>query len=158
MKTLKRRRLERKTDYKARLALLESGKPRLILRKTNRYMNAQIVESKNAHDKIIFGVTSADLIDKGWPIEHRGRLKSLGAGYLTGLLLGKEAKGKVREAILDIGMNRNIPKSRLYAVLKGVIESGISIPHDPSVLPTDEMLEKNEITRPLIKKLKEKII
>lgn len=157
MKTLKRRRLERKTDYKARLALLESGKPRLVLRKTNRYINAQIVETKNAQDKIIFGVTSVDLIAKGWPIEQRGRLKSLSAGYLTGLLLGKGAKRKVKEAILDIGMNRNIPKSRLYAVLKGVLEAGIKVPHDPSVLPTDEMLEKNENTGPLIKKLKEKI-
>lgn len=157
MKTLKRRRQERKTDYKSRLALLGSRKPRLVVRKTNRYIIAQIVEAKNAQDKVIFNLTSKNLLSRGWSEEQKGSLKSLGASYLTGFLLGKMAKGKIKEAILDIGMNRNIPKSRVYAVLKGFLEAGIEVPHDSSVLPTDEMLESNEKTRMLFKKLKEKI-
>src|SRR3989338_66668 len=104
-KSIKRRRAEQKTDYKARLLFLKSGKPRLVVRKTNRYIIAQVVESSIAQDKVLFGVTSKDLLSKGWPKEKSGSLKSLPAAYLTGLMLGKMAKGKVKETILDIGMN-----------------------------------------------------
>ncbi len=61
MKTQRRRRLETKTDYKARLALLKSEKPRLVIRKSNRYILAQIVLSEIAQDKILFRVSSKDL-------------------------------------------------------------------------------------------------
>ncbi|MEK6933356.1 MAG: 50S ribosomal protein L18 [Nanoarchaeota archaeon] len=157
MKTSKRRRLEGKTDYKTRLALLVSNKPRLVVRKTNQYIIAQIIEAVDAQDKVICGLTSKKLLEKGWPENLKGHLKNLAACYLTGLTLGKAAKGKIKEAILDIGMNRNIPKSRVYAVLKGIIDSGIKIPHDSSSLPSNEMLEKNENVRSILNKLKEKI-
>jgi large subunit ribosomal protein L18 len=157
MRTLKRRRLEGKTDYKSRLALLASRKPRLVVRRTNRYIIAQIVVTSNAQDKVIYSITSKVFLTKGWPKEYKGSLKSLGASYLAGIMLGKIAKGKVKEATLDIGMHRSVPKARIYAVLKGFLEAGIKVPHDSSVLPTDEMLESNEKTRSLIKKLKEKI-
>ena len=35
-KVQRRRRIEAKTDYKARFNLLKSEKPRLVVRKTNR--------------------------------------------------------------------------------------------------------------------------
>ena len=63
MKTLKRRRHEARTDYRIRLALLKSEKPRLVVRKTNRYIIAQIVESDIAQDKIIVGLTSKSLLE-----------------------------------------------------------------------------------------------
>ena len=155
MKTSKRRRLEGKTDYKTRLALLVSNKPRLVVRKTNQYIIAQIIETADAQDKVICGLTSKKLLDKGWPENLKGHLKNLAACYLTGLMLGKATK--VKEAILDIGMNRNIPKSRVYAVLKGIIDSGIKIPHDSTSLPSNEMLEKNENVRSILNKLKTSI-
>ncbi len=155
MKTSKRRRLEGKTDYKTRLALLVSNKPRLVVRKTNQYIIAQIIETADAQDKVIYGLTSKKLLDKGWPENLKGHLKNLAACYLTGLMLGKATK--VKEAILDIGMNRNIPKSRVYAVLKGIIDSGIKIPHDSMSLPSNEMLEKNENVRSILNKLKTSI-
>ena len=37
-KTIRKRRYEGKTDYKARFFLLKSGKPRVVFRKTNRYL------------------------------------------------------------------------------------------------------------------------
>jgi len=43
MKTLKRRRQEFKTDYLNRIKLLKCGKPRLVFRKTNRYVIIQII-------------------------------------------------------------------------------------------------------------------
>ena len=42
MKLPRRRRLQGKTDYKARLAMLKSGKPRLVVRKTNHYIGSNI--------------------------------------------------------------------------------------------------------------------
>ena len=61
-RTFRRRRKEQKTDYRARLALLKSQKPRLIIRKTNRAIIAQIVVSEGAQDKVLITVTSRDLL------------------------------------------------------------------------------------------------
>lgn len=156
---LRRRRLESKTDYKARLALLKSGKPRLIIRKTNKYMILQIVETDIAQDKVIVGLTSKELLNKGWPKDKSGSLKSMAASYLTGLLLGKiaKSKSKVDEAILDMGMQRNIKKSRIYAALKGVIDSGLKVPHDAESLPSLDSISKNKNLGSIFDKLREKI-
>lgn len=156
-RTIRRRRLEAKTDYKSRLTLLKSEKPRLVVRKTNKYIIAQIVESDVAQDKILFGITSKALLSKGWPEDKSGSLKSLAAAYLAGLMLGKMAKSKVKECILDIGMNRNVKKSRIYAVLKGAIDAGIKIPNDPSSLPSLEDLKKNEKTSKTFEKMVKEI-
>jgi len=148
MKTIKRRRREAKTDYRTRLVLLKSGKPRLVIRKTNRYIIAQIVVSDIAQDKVVVGLTSKILLEKGWPRELSGSLKNLSAAYLTGFLLGKAAqKEKINSAILDIGMNRNIPKSRLFSALRGAIDSGLKIPHKPESLPPMEMIKNEKVSK-----------
>ncbi len=154
MRTVRRRRHEAKTDYKARLTLLKAGRPRLVVRKTNRYIIAQFVVSEQAQDTVIVGVFSKLLLQKGWPEAHAGSLKSLPAAYLTGLLLGKLAKGKVTNAILDLGMYRNVHKSRVYAVLKGVLDAGILITHDPAALPGEQEFAKNKELNALITKVK----
>ncbi len=153
----KRRRIEAKTDYRARLALLKSGKPRLIIRKTNRYIIAQIVESSIAQDKVIIHGTSKDLLAKGWPQELRGSLKSLPAAYILGLMIGRRASSKVKEAVLDIGMHRNVKNSRIYAVLKGVLDAGLSVPHSKDSLPSIEFISSNRKLSNLIDKLKDKV-
>ena len=152
-RTIRRRRREGKTDYKARLGFLKSGMPRVIVRKTNRYILGQIVVSDISQDRIILSVNSKDLLTNGWPKEMGGSLKSLPAAYLTGFLLGKKAKD-IDEAILDIGLQRNIKKSRLYAFLKGLVDAGFKIGHKESVLPDEEMMGKNEKTANLISKIR----
>ena len=67
MRTLKRRRKERKTDYGIRIKLLKGGFPRLVLRKSNRYLIAQYAVSKEARDNIVTGTTSKILLKHGWP-------------------------------------------------------------------------------------------
>lgn len=157
-RSIRQRRLQAKTDYKARLALLKSGRPRLVVRKTNRYMIAQIVETDIAQDRVVVGVISKDLIAKGWPVDKVGSLKSLAASYLTGLLLGKMAKDKkIQEAIVDLGMNRSIKKSRIYAVVKGVSDSGLKVPHDEKTFPSIEEVNKNPELKEIFNKLKDKI-
>jgi len=130
MKINKRRRIEGKTNYKKRIRLLKAGAGRIVFRKTNKYIIGQYIKSKEAQDSVARGIDSKILIKYGWPKEASGSLKSLPACYLTGLLLGRkiiDKEGKTK-AVLDIGLLRNTPKSRMYAFLKGVIDAGVDIP------------------------------
>ena len=156
-KTQRRRRKEAKTDYKARFNLLKSEKPRLVIRKTNRYILVQLVQSDIAQDKVIMKANSKELMEKGWPKEKEGSLKSLTAAYLTGFLIAKKAEGKIKEAIMDMGLYRNVKGSRIYAALKGAIDGGLSIPHKEGNLPKDDAFSRNEKTKDLLNKIKEKL-
>ncbi|HLF53997.1 MAG TPA: 50S ribosomal protein L18 [Candidatus Nanoarchaeia archaeon] len=148
MKMPRRRRLESKTDYASRLSLLKSEKPRLIIRKTNRYIIVQIVSSEAAQDKVLVGINSKILLSKGLPKESSGSLKSLGAAYLTGFLLGKKAlESGIKEAILDMGMYINVKNSRIYSALTGVLDSGLHVPHKKDVLPKMENIKSGKIAK-----------
>jgi len=140
MKTRKRR-IKGKTDYKARINLLKSGKGRIVFRKTNRYIIGQYVESKEAKDKVIVGVNSKELLKYGWPKEATGSLKSLPASYLSGFLLGKKiSKKDITEGIFDIGLHRSLKKSRIYSFLKGVIDADIKIKSKEELFPDEKKL------------------
>src|SRR3989338_8117567 len=144
LKTPKNRKRERKTSYSKRFGFLKSGLPRIVVRKTNLYLNVQLVESTEARDKVIVSASSRDLLKHGWPKEHKGSLKSIPAAYLTGYLAGKKIKNK-EKVILDIGLQRNKPQGRLYAVLKGLVDSGVEIAHSPDVFPSDDRIEGNHL-------------
>jgi large subunit ribosomal protein L18 len=142
MKTLQRRRKEGRTDYAKRLKLLKGESPRIIFRKTNRYIIAQYVTSREAQDKIEIGITSKDLKKFGWPEEFEGSLKSIPAAYLTGLLIGKEIiNKKLKTPIVDFGMIRVISKNRAFAFLKGIADAGVEIKCDEEQFPEQERLE-----------------
>ena len=136
----KRRRRENKTNYTKRLILLKGRLPRLVVRKTNRYLILQIIESSLAQDKIIYSVNTKELLKNGWPKEREGSLKSIPAGYLAGLLLGKKASGLKKEIILDTGLIPNTSQSRVYAVVKGVADSGLKIRFSEDVVPSEERI------------------
>lgn len=158
MRTEKRRRRECKTDYRLRMGLLKSSKPRIVIRRTNRYMLVQAIESFEAQDKVIKGVSSKDLIAKGWDEKLAGSLKSVPACYLTGLLLAKELKTK--DFIIDLGMAKNIAGNRNYAVVKGLIDGGLNINANPESLPSDERINgehMSEDAQKLITKVKAKL-
>lgn len=157
-KTAVRRRIEGKTDYKARLGLLKSNEVRMVVRKSNRYILVQLITSERAQDKIVCTASSKELLDKGWPTNSEGSLKSLPAAYLTGVLIASKAKkNTIKSAVLDIGMQRSAPGGRIYAVLKGAVDAGLSIPHGEEILPTEKELSKVQKTASLIKSLREKI-
>ena len=155
-RTIRRRRLEGKTDYKARLYLLTSGKPRVIFRKTNRYLQAQIVVSDIAQDRVLVTVSTKDLLQHGWPSKLSGSLKSLPAAYLMGYLLMKKSKD-VKEGVLDIGLLTHVPKSRIYAFVKGLKDAGFNINCSEDVLPDEGLINKKAETAKLINQLKEKL-
>lgn len=141
MKLDKRRRLENKTNYNKRLKLLKGKDPRLVIRKTNKYITLQIVESKNALDKVIYFSSTKDLLKLGWPEEKKGSLKSLSAAYLAGLLLGKKAGSIKSRLIVDTGLIPNTKGSRVYAAIKGATDSGLKIDYNKEVIPSMEKIE-----------------
>ena len=150
MKVAKRRRREHKTDYGKRIRLLKSGTPRIVFRRTNKYVIAQYVISEEAKDKIIFGVNSKNLLKYGWPENAKGSLKSITASYLTGYLIGKQIKDKkLKQPIIDFGMIRTLHKTKVYGFLKGIIEAGIEIKCKEEAFPSEQRIKgehmKNKI-------------
>lgn len=142
-RTMKRRRKEFRTDYALRRKLLESRTPRIVVRKTNKYFIVQAVESFEAQDKIILTVTSKELLKNGWDAKQGGSLKSIPAGYLTGLLVAKKLKKE--KFIIDLGIARKIAGSRIYAVVKGLIDGGLDINADEKIFPSQERLEGSHL-------------
>lgn len=153
----KKRRIENKTNYRKRKRLLEGEKPRIVIRKSNRYITIQYIESKIAQDKIKYGITSKELLEYGWEKSAEGRLKSLPASYLTGLLFGKRNLGKINEAVLDTGLIRSTRGSKIYAAAKGLIDSGIKIKCDAKMFP-DEKRIINKNVQGFFDNVKNKII
>ena len=139
----KEKKLERKTNYNKRLILLKGNSLRLVVRKTNKQIIMQIIESKLAQDKILYSVNSKELLKHGWPKDKEGSLKSLAASYLTGLLLGKKAKELKQKIILDTGLIPSTKGSRIYAAVKGFADSGIEISFNEKIIPGDEMIKKD---------------
>jgi len=138
-----RRKRERKTNYKKRISLLTSGKPRLVIRRSLCNINLQIIEYKPDGDNIILSANSKELVKLGYNL-NRGNIP---AAYLTGLLLGQKAKKKaVKGAILDIGLNTHIKGSRIYAALKGVVDSGLKVPCSEEIFPPEERINGAHIS------------
>ncbi|MHB8605058.1 MAG: 50S ribosomal protein L18 [Thermoplasmatota archaeon] len=129
-----RRRREGKTDYRHRLALLKSAKPRVVVRRSARNVTVQFVNYEPAGDKVVAQAHSRELESHGWS----GYTVNLPAAYLTGLLAASRAKKHgVTEGVLDIGEQAPKPKGRLFAALRGVVDGGITVPHGDDVLPDD---------------------
>lgn len=155
----RRRRREQKTDYKLRASILKSSFNRIIFRKTNRYIIGEYIKSNRAQDLVIIGVNSKELIKHGWKETYS--IKNLAASYLTGLLLGKKIldKDKKAKAILDIGLQRNVKNSKIYAFLKGIVDSGVEVSCSKEILPKDELIKSKvkEKDIEMFNKIKEKI-
>ena len=138
-----RRRREGKTDYKARRAFLVSGKPRLVTRSSTNNITAQVVIAKPGGDQVLVSAHSRELAKKyGWKAP-RGNLP---AAYLTGFLCGLKAKTQgIDEAILDIGLYPPSKGSRIFAVLKGVLDAQLEVPHSEKKLPDGKRLSGEHI-------------
>lgn len=155
MKLNKRRRTENKTNYKKRLILLKGKLPRLVVRKTGKYITLQVIESQNAQDRVIYFASTKELVKFGWPKEKLGSLKSITASYLCGLVLGKKAKELKKKLVLDTGLNPSTKGSRIYAAVKGVSDSGLKIEFNEKVIPSKERIEgKNNNLNEIFNKVK----
>ena len=139
-----RRKREGKTNYKKRLKLLLSGKPRLVIRTFLKNTSAQIIEYSAAGDKAIAAATARELEKLGWKF-NKGNTP---AAYLTGLLAGKKAVAAgVKEVILDVGLKNPTKGSRIYACLKGMVDAGLNIPLSEEVLPGESRIKGEHISK-----------
>lgn len=151
-----RRKREGVTNYRKRLTLLSSNKPRLITRKSLKNIISQIVEYNVDGDKIILSASSKELKKKyGWKFNRC----NLPAAYLTGLLLGAKARKKnIKNAVVDLGLNKSVKGSKMYAVLKGVLDAGLQIPHSKDILPSDNAVKGDIIVKYYEAKKSDKMI
>ncbi len=139
-----RRVRDGKTDYRARKQLLISKKPRLVIRKSLKNTTAQIIVLSEAGDKTLVSASTQDLKKYG----YTGGSANITSAYLTGLLLGYRAKKTgQREAILDTGLYHTTRGGRLYAALKGAVDAGLEVPHEPEIFPFEERISGKHIDK-----------
>ena len=138
-----RRRREHKTDYQSRRILSVSEHPRFVVRVSNKGILAQIVKAEIIGDKVLSQATSNELITKyGWQASG----KSIPAAYLLGMIAGHKAvKEGIKTAYLDLGLRRPTKGSKIFAVVKGAIDSGLSIPCDSDIIPPPERINGGHI-------------
>jgi len=137
-----RRKREGRTDYKRRLALLKSGLSRLVIRKSNKSVQAQIVQYQEDGDKVLVTARASDLTKHGW----KTSTGNIPAAYLTGVLLAEKAKKKITgDIIVDIGLQKHQKGSRLYAVAKGAIDGGLKVRISEDALPPEERITGQHI-------------
>ena len=138
-----RRKREGRTNYKKRLALLKSGQPRLIIRRTNKHMLLQLATYHQDGDLLICSVDSKALAKHGWT--HA--TKSVPACYFTGVLLAKAAKEhNVEGAIVDLGLQQHRAGTRICAAIKGVIDGGLQVPASEEIFPYGERIAGKHIS------------
>lgn len=139
----KRRRLGI-TDYRKRKNILRSKKIRAVIRRSLNYITVQFVKYNEKGDEIIAAATSKELEKYGWD----GTKDSTPAAYLTGLLAGLRAKEKgIEECIPDIGRYRASRGARVFAAIKGIIDSNISCPCDETMFPSEDRIRGEHLQK-----------
>ncbi len=138
-----RRRREGKTNYRARRALILSRSPRLVVRLTLKHVIVQVVEARAVGDSVVVSAHSRELAKTyGW-LSSGGNVP---AAYLTGLLCGLRAKAKgVEKVFLDVGLHFPSKGARIFAAQKGVLDSGVEVPHSEDILPDETRISGKHI-------------
>jgi large subunit ribosomal protein L18 len=119
----KRRRIG-VTNYKKRFALVKSGLYRVVVRKSNTKIIGQVVFYSEKGDVVKADVNSNMLKKYGW-----NSRPNKATAYLTGMLLAKNAKEKIKdsECILDIGLSPSISTSIPFVFAKGCADNGLNL-------------------------------
>lgn len=131
-----------KTDYKKRLEYLKSDVPRLTVRKSLKNIWAQVIEYLPKGDKTILSAHTKEL-NKTYKWTSK---RNTPTAYLLGLLIGKKAiKNNTQKVILDTGLKKPVKGSIIYSFLKGVVDSGLNVPHSKEVFPPDDRVSGKHI-------------
>ncbi|XP_018721531.2 60S ribosomal protein L5 [Eucalyptus grandis] len=154
-----KRRRDGKTDYRARIRLINQDKNkyntpkyRIVVRFSNKFIVAQIISASIAGDLVLAAAYSHELPHYGLEVG----LTNYAAAYCTGLLLARrvlkklemdqEYEGNVEatgedfsvepaetrrpfRALLDVGLLRTTTGNRVFGALKGALDGGLDIPH-----------------------------
>lgn len=137
-----RRRREGKTDYAARMKLIDYDKSRLVVRLSNANVTVQVIDYAPEGDITLASAISKDLAKYG----YLGSTSNLSAVYLTAYLCAKKALAKdIDSAILDIGLKSPIKGSKIFAALKGAVDAGLDVPHGDFIFPEDERIRGEHV-------------
>jgi len=137
-----RRRREGVTDYRSRKRAITSQKPLLVIRISNKNVTTQFVKPTVKGDVVLSAAHSKELAKLGW----HGSLKSTPACYLLGLIAGKKALAAgVKEAVAYNGVIPFIRGSRTAALLKGVVDAGVSVPVGEEAFPSEDRISGKSI-------------
>uniref|UniRef100_A0A7N1A804 Large ribosomal subunit protein uL18 C-terminal eukaryotes domain-containing protein n=1 Tax=Kalanchoe fedtschenkoi TaxID=63787 RepID=A0A7N1A804_KALFE len=153
-----RRRRDGKTDYRARIRLINQDKNkyntpkyRFVVRFTNKDIIAQIISASIAGDLVLASAYAHELPQYGLEVG----LTNYAAAYCTGLLLARRVLQKLEldgeyegnvvatgedysvepadrrpfRALLDVGLLRTTTGNRVFGALKGALDGGLDIPH-----------------------------
>lgn len=138
----KRRKRQGKTNYKKRLKLLLSNKPRIVVRLSLNKTYVQIIEYHPKGDIVIVSSNSCELEKYGWIFSKT----NIPAAYLTGFLAGNKAISKnIKDAILDLGFKTPKKGSKIFACLKGAIDAGLNVPYSKEILPSEDRIKGKHI-------------
>jgi len=131
-----RRRREGRTDYAKRLALVKSGKVRMVVRRSNKNITVQFVKFDPAGDRTLLTVCGPTLVKNfNWPAK-----RNVWTAYLTGLYAGKgAAKAGVKEFVLDVGRYTASKGAVVFAALKGAVDSGLSTTYNEEKVPVAKL-------------------
>jgi large subunit ribosomal protein L18 len=137
--TLKRIRSD-KTNYRKRAALLIGRHSFVTVKVSDQNVAAQIIKPTPTGDIVVASTHSRELAKQGW----MGAMNNLPACYLTGLALGKKALAKgTKNAVLYIGKDHFT--SRVAACLKGIVDSGVTMPVSEESFPPEERITGQHI-------------
>jgi large subunit ribosomal protein L18 len=139
VRTLKRIR-EDKTNYRKRSAILIGRHLFIAIKVSDQNVSAQVLKATPTGDIVITSAHSRELAKHGW----KGALNNLPACYLTGMLLGKKALEKgINNAVLYIGKSHFT--SRVAACMKGIVDTGVSMPISEESLPDEQRIGGHHI-------------
>jgi large subunit ribosomal protein L18 len=137
-----RRRREGKTDYGARIKLIDYEKSRLVVRISNAQATVQVIDYTPEGDVTVASAVGKQLSNYG----YLGNAGNITGVYLTGYLCAKRALAAgVDYAILDIGLRSPIKGSKIFAALKGAVDAGLEVPHGDFIFPEDERIRGEHI-------------
>lgn len=136
------RKLSGRTNYRKRLALLKSGLPRLVIRKTLTRIILQLADFEAKGDRVRMTITS-DMLEKlGW----KHSCKNIPAAYLTGLLIGKMAlAAKITQAVPDTGVQSITKGGKIFAAVKGAKDAGLEIAVSDEIVPKSDVISGSHI-------------
>ncbi|RLE76788.1 MAG: 50S ribosomal protein L18 [Thermoprotei archaeon] len=140
-----KRRRKCLTNYKKRRALILSGKPRLVVRKSNKNIFVQVITAEPQGDVTLVSAHSKQLVKN---FKWKAYTRNIPTAYLLGLIAGFQAmKKNIGEAILDIGLHRSTKGNIIYAAVKGALDAGLKIPVREDMLPGDDRISGKHIAK-----------
>ncbi len=146
-----RRRREGKTDFVNRLALIKSGKPRMVVRRSNRNIMVQFIEFDPKGDRTILTVSGKHLAKQHqWPSRS-----NVWTAYLAGLMAGKAAKASgLSSFVADFGRYTASKGSLVFAALQGAADAGLETSFDAGKVPQDKLANPPDKYKELFDKIK----